>query len=149
MISYQGQQKHGSYEFTVQSESDFEICFDNRHEIINSKKLVWEFDIQGDEDEEVVLAANHTLKEYIFQADIVKRSVAKIKMNVVRSKSLQWWFGMKTPKDTERLESIIAMIDRWSVAHFCLVVVVGLTQLFVLKRFFESTPTSTKLKTRI
>merc|ERR1712062_591725 len=34
---------------------------------------------QGDEDKEVVLAANHTMEEYIFQADIVKRSVAKIK----------------------------------------------------------------------
>merc|ERR1712062_4330 len=149
IISYQGQQKHGSYDYTVKSGSDLEICFDNRHELIDSKKLVWEFDILGDEDKEFVVAANHTMEEYMFQADIVQRSVKKIRMNLVRSKSLQWWFGMKTPKDTERLESIIAMIDSWSLAHSCLVVVVGLTQLFVLKRFFESAPTSTKLKTRI
>merc|ERR1711942_471535 len=149
MISYQGQQKHGSYDYTVQSEEDFEICFDNRHELVDNKKLVWEFDILGDEDEEVELAVNHTIQEYMFQADLVKRSVAKVRMNLVRSKSSQWWFGMKTPKDTERLESIKAMIDKWSLAYSCLVVVVATTQLIVLKRFFILTPTSKKLKARI
>ena len=54
------------------SEADFEICFDNRHELVDNKKLVWEFDILGDEDEEVVLAVNHTMEEYMFQADLVR-----------------------------------------------------------------------------
>ena len=48
-----------------------------------------------------------------------------------------------------RLESIISMIDTWSMAYSCLVVVVGVVQLFVLKRFFKETPTTSKLRMRI
>ena len=55
----------------MQSEADFEICFDNRHELVDNKKLVWEFDILGDEDEEVELAVNHTMEKYMVQADLV------------------------------------------------------------------------------
>ena len=74
-IICQGQQNHGSYDYTVQSEADFEICFDNRHELVDNKKLVWEFDILGDEDEEVELAVNHTIQEYMFQADLVRLEI--------------------------------------------------------------------------
>ena len=52
------------------------MCFNNRHSMVDSKKLVWEFDILGDEEvaqspEEVVLALNQTMEEYMFQADQV------------------------------------------------------------------------------
>ena len=44
--------------------------------MVDSKKLVWEFDILGDEDvvqsqDLVVLAVNQTMEEYLFQADLV------------------------------------------------------------------------------
>ena len=58
-------------------------------------------------------------------------------------------FTFQTPKDTERLESIVSMIDTWSMAYSCLVVVVGCIQVVVLKRFFEVTPTTTKMNMRI
>merc|ERR1711892_1202023 len=140
MITYQGQKTHGTFNHTVKGAGDYEVCFNNRHSMVDSKKLDWEFDILGDEDvaqslEEVVLALNQTMEEYMFQADQVKNFV--------------WWLGMKTPKDTARLESIVSMIDTCSMAYSCLVVIVGFVQLFVLKKFFEATPTTTKFKLRI
>jgi len=73
----------------------------------------------------------------------------KVRTNLARSKHSQWWLGHKIPKDMARLESIISMIDTWSMVYSCLVVVVAVIQLFVLKRFFNVTPTTTKLKMRI
>ena len=88
----------------------------------------------------------------------------KVRTNLARSKHSQWWLGNKVPaqaqlfftsvclqipKDMARLESIISMIDTWSMAYSCLVVVVGVVQLFVLKRFFKETPTTSKLNMRI
>ena len=90
----------------------------------------------------------------------------KVRTNLARSKHSQWWLGNKVtiaaqaqlfftsvclqiPKDMARLESIISMIDTWSMAYSCLVVVVGVVQLFVLKRFFKETPTTSKLRMRI
>ena len=52
------------------------------------------------------------------------------------------------PKDTERLESIISMIDKWSMAHSTLLVVVAFVQVYFLKSFFKETPTTVKLKMR-
>merc|ERR1711892_210766 len=154
MITYQGRKTHGTYNHTVKTAGDYEICFNNRHSMLDSKKLVWEFDILGDEDvvqshEEVVLAINQTMEDYLFKADMVRKSVMKVRTNLARSKHSQWWLGNKIPKDMARLESIISMIDTWSMAYSCLVVVVGVVQLFVLKRFFKETPTTSKLRMRI
>ena len=46
--------------------------------MLDTKKLVWELDILGDEDivqdqEQVVLAINQTMEDYLFQADMVSR----------------------------------------------------------------------------
>ena len=38
------------------------------------------------------------------------------------------------PKDTERLEGVIAMIDTWSMAYSCLVCVVGATCVISISR---------------
>ena len=75
-IVFQGRKTHGTYNHTVKGAGDYEVCFNNRHAMVDSKKLVWEFDILGDEDvvqsqEEVLLAVNQTMEEYLFQADLV------------------------------------------------------------------------------
>ena len=80
---------------------------------------------------------------------------------------LDFYFA-QIPKDTERLEGVIAMIDTWSMAYSLLVCVVrfkfhsvhfaflyvqviiifkvGAVQVMVLKRFFVTVPTSSRLK---
>ena len=89
----------------------------------------------------------------------------KVRGNVAKSRHAQWWLGNKvrivliwpvlyyiifqTPKDTERLESIISMIDTWSMAYSCMLLVVGILQLSILKRFFVVTPITTQFKIRI
>eukprot|EP00091_Calanus_sinicus_P016741 TRINITY_DN36271_c0_g1_i1.p1 TRINITY_DN36271_c0_g1~~TRINITY_DN36271_c0_g1_i1.p1 ORF type:complete len:125 (+),score=35.03 TRINITY_DN36271_c0_g1_i1:170-544(+) len=50
MITYQGRKTHGTYNHTVKGAGDYEVCFNNRHAMVDSYKLVWEFDIVGDED---------------------------------------------------------------------------------------------------
>ena len=66
----QGRKTHGTYNHTVKGAGDYEVCFNNRHAMVDSKKLVWEFDILGDEDvvqsqEEVVLAVNQTMADLV------------------------------------------------------------------------------------
>ena len=80
---------------------------------------------------------------------------------------LTTFYFVQIPKDTERLEGVIAMIDTWSMAYSLLVCVVrfkfhsvhfafflqliiifkvGAVQVMVLKRFFVTVPTSSRLK---
>ena len=78
-------------------------------------------------------SSNETLAEYLAEAEIVRRSVIKVRSLMARGKHTQWWLGQKVsvsilaqkdiqslfqyPKDTARLESIMSMIDKWSMAH--------------------------------
>ena len=51
------------------SNGDYELCFNNRYSVMESKKVMWELDVVGDEEkietkDEVVLAVNQTLEAY-------------------------------------------------------------------------------------
>ena len=46
------------------------------------------------------------------------------------------------------MESILTMIDTWSIAYTTLSVVVAFAQVTLLKRFFNVIPTSSNLKMR-
>ena len=47
MVTYQGRRKQGNYsDYKVKTAGDFEVCWNNRHSMIDSKRLVWEYDIQ-------------------------------------------------------------------------------------------------------
>ena len=47
MVTYQGRRKQGNYsDYKVKTAGDFEVCWNNRHSMIDSKRLIWEYDIQ-------------------------------------------------------------------------------------------------------
>ena len=49
LVTYQGRRSTGNYsDYTVKAAGDFELCFNNRHSHTDSKKVVWQFDIEGD-----------------------------------------------------------------------------------------------------
>ena len=78
LVTYQGRRTSGNYsDYTVKTAGDYELCFNNRHSHVDSKKVVWQFDIQGDEEvvsqvEEVDIAVNKTLEEYLVEAALVR-----------------------------------------------------------------------------
>ena len=170
LLNYQARKGHGNFSnFEVKTDGELELCFNNRHSMLDSKTLIWEYDVVGEEnfvmEDNQAGSSNETLAEYLAEAEIVRRSVIKVRSLMARGKHTQWWLGQKVlvsilaqkdiqslfqyPKDTARLESIMSMIDKWSMAHSFLVVVVAITQVTLLKRFFNITPTSTQLKMRI
>ena len=47
MVTYQGRRKQGNFsDYKVKTGGDHEVCWNNRHSMIDSKRLVWEYDIQ-------------------------------------------------------------------------------------------------------
>ena len=78
LVTYQGRKTNGNYsDYTVKMAGDFEMCLNNRHSMVDSKKVVWQYNIQGDEEvlnpgEEIDLAVNQTLEEYLREADQVR-----------------------------------------------------------------------------
>ena len=147
--------KDGVLNHTVTTAGDYEVCFINRYSLMESKKIMWELDIVGDEQDmetnnenNIQLEVNQTLEEYTEQARIIRVGIVRIRTKVSKARSQQWWLASKTPKDTERLVSIIQMIDTWSVAYSVAIVLVGLIQTRMVRSLFNVRPPTSNMKMR-
>ena len=103
MVNYQARKSHGNFSsYEVKSAGDLEVCLNNRHSVLDSKTVVWEYDVTGRLSSEHFIAGegegdnvNATLKEYLDQAEVVRRSVIKVRGKMARSKHTQWWLNQK------------------------------------------------------
>ena len=73
MISLPSQKEEHFANHTVSVAGDYEMCFINRYSVLESKKIMWELDVMGEEEElqtsdSVQLSVNQTLEEYTQQA---------------------------------------------------------------------------------
>ena len=155
MVVFQVRKKKDSVlNHTVTAAGDYEVCFINRYSLMESKKIMWELDIVGDEqdmemnNENIQLAVNQTLEEYTEQARVIRVGIVRIRTKVSKARSQQWWLASKTPKDTERLVSIIQMIDTWSVAYSVMIIIVGLIQTRMVRGLFNIRPPTSNMKMR-
>lgn len=155
LITFQPRKKESHYtDYKVPKTGDYEMCMNNRYSMFESKKVMWEIDVIGDEDvpgskDNMEIVANATHAEYMETADRVSKAVRKVRGYMAKARHQQWWVSTKVGKDMERLRSITGMIDKWSGAYIFLVCIVGLGQVYILRRFFEVKPPTTNVKTRI
>ena len=50
MISYQARKGYGNVSsHEVKKAGDLQLCFNNRHSMLESKKVVWEYEVTGEE----------------------------------------------------------------------------------------------------
>jgi len=135
----------------VEKTGDYELCFNNYFSVMEEKKVVWELDVIGDEEkfetnDEVQLAVNQTLAEYLAEAQEVRTAVSRVRLRLSKMRQHQWWLQTKVPKDLARLESLLVMIDRWSLGYSCAVLLVGILQVFFLRRLFTQRPNIANMK---
>jgi len=135
----------------VEKTGDYELCFNNYFSVMEEKKVVWELDVIGDEEkfdtnDEVELAVNQTLAEYLAEAQEVRTAVSRVRLRLSKMRQHQWWLQTKVPKDLARLESLLVMIDRWSMGYSCAVLLVGILQVFFLRRLFKQRPNIANMK---
>ena len=62
---------------------DYEMCFNNRYSLLESKKIMWELDVLGEEedletDTNPQLSVNQTLEEYTQQARELRIGIVKV-----------------------------------------------------------------------
>jgi len=136
----------------VDKTGDYELCFNNYFSVMEEKKVVWELEVIGDEEkfdtnDEIQLAVNQTLAEYLAEAQEVRTAVSRVRLRLSKMRQHQWWLQTKVPKDLARLESLLVMIDRWSLGYSCAVLLVGILQVFFLRRLFRQRPNIANMKT--
>ena len=112
MVNYQARKGHGNFSsYAIKNEGEVQVCLNNRHSIVESKTVIWEYDLMGelaeehfiDEASEEELSLNATLAEWKEQAEKVRRSVIKVRGNIARSKHTQWWLNQKVFRELYKL----------------------------------------------
>ena len=97
MINYQARKNSGNLSnYEVTEPGELEVCFNNRHSLMDAKTVVWEYDVSGEDSIDISeYQSNATLTEYLEMAESVRRSVIKVRGKVARSKHTQWWLNQK------------------------------------------------------
>lgn len=88
MLNYQPRKGQGNFSsYEVKKEAEVQVCLNNRHSIVESKTVIWEYDLMGelaqehfiDEASEEELSLNASLAEWKEQAERVRRSVTTVR----------------------------------------------------------------------
>eukprot|EP00095_Tigriopus_kingsejongensis_P000804 maker-scaffold629_size122686-snap-gene-0.24 protein:Tk00804 transcript:maker-scaffold629_size122686-snap-gene-0.24-mRNA-1 annotation:"transmembrane emp24 domain-containing protein 5" len=129
---------------------DYEVCFNNKYSLTESKRVFWQFEVEGLEDEvrDEEKAIQGVLSEYEDTAKDTKKRISMVRTKVSRIKHNQWRHETLMKKDINRAEAIGDMINRWSIIHIVVVLTVGIMQVVVLRRFFTINKAPQKLKAR-
>jgi len=136
--------------YNTNEEGDYEICFNNRFSMLESKRVFWQFEVEGQFDEKAFekKLVNATLDYMKETAGSVETVMRKVRSQIARARHQQWWLSTMSQKHLSRLEAVQGMIDRWSFGHLFTVVAVGCIQVIMLRRLFNVKPSSHKLSAR-
>merc|ERR1719317_1480844 len=85
------------------------------------------------------LKANNEDTEEMFNMKMeeIKTSVHDVRINVGKIRHFQFMLGAQMSKDTHQVDGNLERINFWSVVHLLIMVVVGFTQVFMVKQLFE------------
>jgi len=153
-------QKDGSYTGEAGENGDFKVCFDNTQSSW-SDKVVWfeialedpEDDYDEDDDDYFddedwdKLKANNEDTQTLFDMKIedVKTSVHDVRINVGKMRHFQFLRSTGMSKDTNQMESNLSRLNFWSLLHLGLMLLVGVSQVYMVRQLFEDKSSVHKL----
>lgn len=139
----------GSYSEEVHHDGDYEVCLDNEMSTI-SDKVVWfevavhdptddYYDdyIEDDDWKEMVGRNEDTESLFDVKVDDVKTFLHNIRVSLGKIRHFQLMLGADYSSDTNQVRANMDKIDLWSVLHLAVLLVVGFTQIFMVKQLFE------------
>lgn len=130
---------------------DYEVCFSNRYSVYYSKKLFWQFEVEGlqDEKKERERETLNDIAEFAQDSFDVDNAVKNLRFQLKHMMQNLWWFGSIRRRHINRLEKIKDMITYWSFYLIALIVGIVIAQALFIKSLFNVKPASTKMKTRL
>jgi len=139
----------GSYNGEAEETGDYKICLDNKVSTWSDKTVWFEVQVEDPEDDydddymdseewEAIKANNEDTEEmFNMKMEEIKTSVHDVRINVGKIRHFQFMLGAQMSKDTHQVDGNLERINFWSVVHLLIMVVVGFTQVFMVKQLFE------------
>ncbi|XP_059088361.1 transmembrane emp24 domain-containing protein B-like isoform X1 [Tigriopus californicus] len=151
VVNFQSRRNEGKLiGHPIVESGDYEICFNNRFSMMESKRIFWQFEVEGQVDElkELHKAVDESLTEYQESAKMTKRKISLVRGKVSRIRHSQWRHESLMKKDMNRAEAMALMIGRWSIAQAIVVVFIGLGQVYFLRRLFNTKASPHRINAR-
>lgn len=130
---YEEQKKdYDLHKFTTTKNGTYTICFSNVFEFSIGENLVYFDLIKGDEDEygnEVADGAQTALTRF-------ETSFLKIHENFNLIERYQNYYRLREANTRMAAEYLRQRVQWWSIGQSCIVVTVGVVQVYLLRRFF-------------
>jgi len=143
LITFQARKREGEFtNYKVAQDGDYEICFNNKYSMYESKKIMWEVSVVGDEENNWNKILNHhinrTLEKLESETQDVLAAITKVRYALARARHQQYWIKSKNMRDGERMITLQGMVNTWSLTYGVLICSVMLVQTFVLRNFFKT-----------
>jgi len=145
-----GQDREGkivNVEHAVQESGVYEVVFHLIDYHTDDKSLWVELSIEGKTDVREIDKKFRLKREkkYKLVHDNLISSMKMVQKNQMAAFRHQLAKGHNTRRTQSRVEALAGMIDKWSIIHVIVVLVVMVAQVFVLKGFFELPSSSSKI----
>merc|ERR1711962_567893 len=126
LVEVQGRRQAGHIrDLRTTVSGNYQICFNNQYSVVEGKLVRWGVEMEVEE---------------------VDVSLKKVKMALVKTRSMGWIAGSQLTKDLARMKSISSLIDWWSGTHLLIVVIVGFLQILAVRRLFAEKSKTRNLK---
>ncbi|XP_048051128.1 transmembrane emp24 domain-containing protein 1b [Megalobrama amblycephala] len=120
---------------------DYQICFDNTFSRFSEKMVFFEVILDnpsndaGGDDEWAGLGEPENLLEY--KLDDIKESMETVHRRLERSRQMQTVLRAFEARDRNLLEDNLWRVSFWSCVNMLVMLSVGLTQVYTLRRLFD------------
>jgi len=142
-------ENEGSHSEEAHMNGDYQICLDNRMSTFAEKIVSFElmindptddyYDDYIDSEEMNEMRGRNEDYEGTFNmtTDELKNYIHKVRLNLGKVKHFQFMQGADMSRDTHNVMRMIERLDLWSLIHVAIMMVIGLTQIYMVRQLFE------------
>jgi len=142
-------ESEGSHNEEAHMDGDYEICFDNRMSTWAEKVVWFEVTVHDPEDDyyddyieseewnEIKDRNEDTENLYDMASNDLKNYIHTIRLSMGKIKHYQFMQGADMSRDHHNVLRMTERLDLWSFMHLSIMLVIGFTQIYMVRQLFE------------
>jgi len=140
--------KQGSFNEELQENGDYRICLDNSRSRWSDKTVWFEVQVEDPQDdydddymeeddwEKIKAVGDETEKLFDMTVEEIQNTVHSVRIRVNKIRHGSYLLGAHMSKDTNQVLANLERINFWSAVNLVLMIIVGISQVLMVKSFF-------------
>merc|ERR1711971_107588 len=141
-------QNDGSFNGEAEENGDYKVCFDNRVSTFSDKIVWFEVNVEDPDDDYTDDDDYFDPEDWDKMVDNNEDTQSLFEMKVGKMRHFQFMKGGSMSKDTHQVESNLSRLNFWSLAHLLLMLIVGVSQVYMVRQLFDEKSMVQKMTAR-